>query len=106
VNMSSNETLTFNGSSLTVNGAASGFDTFQFHSNFAANYTINNFVGSSMARDTIELDSSVLGGQSNNIWLHTNVVASGNNAIIHDGRNIITVVNGTVAQVQDDILFV
>src|SRR5206468_11422792 len=60
INMSAKETLTLNGSSLTINASSGGLDTFQFHSNFSSTYTINNFIGSGSTHDTIQLDTSLL----------------------------------------------
>src|SRR5207248_10440829 len=58
-----------------------------------ASYTINNFVATGVSVDTMQLDKSVLGAQTQNDWLTTHVVVSGSDVLITDGNNTITVKN-------------
>ena len=104
--MSASQSLTLNGSSLTINGSTSGSDTFEFSSKFASTYVLNNFVGTGKSQDTIHLDKSLLSGASAKTWLANNVVASGNDVVIHDASNTITVTHAKLTDVLHDIIFV
>src|SRR5262249_35556759 len=95
VTMSANEALTLNGSNLTINGSAKGSDIFQFNSNFSSSYTLNNFVGSGPAHDSIKLDKALLSGTTQSAWLSANVTQAGHDVLVHDGNNTITIHGAT-----------
>jgi hypothetical protein len=95
---------------ISKNAAVDGPDTFIFNSNSDGAVTIAGFTPTGANHDYIELDSSLLYDKNGHAispdkWMNENLSSVGNDAVIHDGLNTITVV-GHSLNPGHDIIFV
>lgn len=110
VYMAAHESIIFGANTITIYAANSGYDTFGFHQNIVANDTINYFLTSGDSHDIIDLDKSLLGGNTStkaiNQWESSHISQVGGNVVIHDGSNTITIVGQSLNAVEKCIVFV